>query len=271
MKKSLIVLLVSLLVFTLFLNGCGDINTSSDDELKVLRVGATPLPHAELLEFIKPTLEEQGIKLQIVEFTDYVSPNVALDSKEIDANFFQHVQYMKSFSRERDIEMVSAGKVHIEPLGLYSKSISSIDELKDGAIITIPNDPSNEGRALILLDSEGIIELKADAGLEATENDIISNPKNLVFKPIDAAQLPRSLEDVDAAIINTNYALEAKLNPIKDSILIEGTDSPYANIVAIRPEDTNDEAIKVLIEALQSDEVKGFIEENYNGAIIPAF
>lgn len=271
MKKSITILLVSILAITLSLSGCSSSPTSNDDEIITLKVGATPVPHAELLQFIKPLLEEKGIKLQVVEFTDYVSPNLALDSKEIDANFFQHVPYMEAFARERGFKIVSAGKIHVEPLGLYSRTAKSIHDLKEGSIITIPNDPSNEGRALILLHNHGIIQLKENVGLEATKEDIVSNPKKLVFKPIDAAQLPRSLEDVDAAVINTNYALEAKLNPVKDSLVIEGSESPYVNIIAVRPEDIDREAIKKLVEALQSEEVRDFIEDKYEGAIVPTF
>ncbi|MBB6213935.1 D-methionine transport system substrate-binding protein [Anaerosolibacter carboniphilus] len=281
MKKSILISILGLIILSFVFSGCTPAAPAAEKDVAkdatqetaavTLKVGATPVPHAELLEFVKPLLKEQGIELEIVEFTDYVNPNLALDSKELDANFFQHVPYMDTFSKERGIELVSVGKVHVEPLGLYSKKIKTIDELQDKAVIAIPNDPTNEGRALILLDTAGIIKLKDDAGLEATEKDIAENPKNLVFKPIDAAQLPRTLEDVDASIINTNYALEAGLNPVKDSIIIEGSDSPYANIVTARPDNQNDENIKKLIETLQTPEVKDFIEETYKGAVVPAF
>lgn len=275
MKKNILLIVVGLLVLSLALAGCSTNAPANSKESKtekvVLKVGATPVPHAEILNLIKPKLEEQGIELEIIEFTDYVRPNLALAEKEIDANFFQHVPYMESFAREHNIELVSAAKVHVEPLGLYSKKIKSAEELKDGAVISIPNDPTNEGRALILLESKGYIKLKEDAGLEATEGDLAENPKNLVFKPIDAAQLPRTLDDVDAAVINTNYALEAGLNPSKDALIIEGSESPYANILTIRPDNKDDKNIKALVEALQSDEVREFIEEQYKGAVVPAF
>lgn len=277
MKKNVITLLVSLLVLSLVFTGCAkkeEVATSTDakeNESITLVIGATPVPHTEILEFIKPKLKEEGINLDIKEFTDYVTPNTALADKAIDANFFQHLPYLESFNKERGLDLISAAKVHVEPLGLYSKKIKSIDELKDGSTITIPNDPTNEGRALILLDANGIIKLKDDAGLEATEKDIIENPKNLVFKPIDAALLPRTLDDMDASIINTNYALEGNLNPQKDALVIEGSESPYANIIAIRSEDKNSEKINKLIKVLQSEEVKQFIEEKYKGAIVPAF
>ncbi|TCO74828.1 MetQ/NlpA family ABC transporter substrate-binding protein [Marinisporobacter balticus] len=277
MKKNIVTLLVSLLVLSLVFTGCTkkeEVATSSDakgNESVTLIIGATPVPHTEILEFIKPKLEEEGINLEIKSFTDYVTPNIALSEKEIDANFFQHLPYLEAFNKERGLDLVSAAKVHVEPLGLYSKKIKSVDDLKDGATITIPNDPTNEGRSLILLDANGIIRLKKDAGLEATEKDIVENPKNLVFKPIDAAQLPRTLDDVDVSIINTNYALEGNLNPKKDALIIEGSESPYANIITIRPEDQDSEKIKKLVTVLQSEEVKKFIEEKYNGAIVPAF
>jgi len=273
MKRNVIFVIVGLLVLSLALGGCTSKSApdKTSDRETVLKVGATPVPHAEILNFIKPKLEKEGIKLEVIEFTDYVKPNLALNEKEIDANFFQHVPYMESFARERGIDMISVGKVHVEPLGLYSKKLESIDDLGDGAVIAIPNDPTNEGRALILLEANGIIKLSEEAGLEATEKDIVENPKNIVFKPIDAAQLPRTLEDVDASIINTNYALEAKLNPTKDALIVEGSESPYANVVTVRPEDKDNENIKKLVEALQSEDVKKFIEEKYKGAIVPAF
>lgn len=277
MKRKFLALLVCLLTLSLVSVGCTKKEEASTEdpsqaaEENTLRIGATPVPHTEILKHVEPLLKEEGIQLEILEFTDYVTPNRALADKEIDANFFQHVPYMESFSKEHGIDMVSAGNVHIEPLGLYSKKIKSIDDLKTGSTITLPNDPTNQGRALILLNSKGIIKLKEDAGLKATEKDIAENPKKLVFKPIDAAQLPRTLNDVDASIINTNYALEGQLNPQKDALLIEGSESPYVNIITVRPEDKNNEKITNLVKLLQSDKVKKFIEEKYNGAIVPAF
>lgn len=272
MKKALLVVLSLIAAISLLITGCSSTPAASSTEApKVLKVGATPVPHSELLEFIKPKLAAEGITLEIIEFTDYVNPNLALNSKDLDANFFQHVPYMEAFAREQKMEFVSAGKVHVEPLGLYSEKINSLDDLQDGATIAIPNDPTNEGRSLILLASKGIIKLKEDAGLEATDKDIIENPKNLKFKPIDAAQLPRSLQDVDAAIINTNYALEAKFNPVKDALLLEDSESPYANIVTVRPDNQNSELIQKLIDVLQTEDVKEFISDKYQGAVVPAF
>lgn len=270
MKK----LLVLLSLLALVVVGCGkkeEAKPAEDATSKVIKVGATPVPHSEILNAIKDDLAAKGYTLEVVEFTDYVTPNIALNDGQIDANFFQHVPYMESFAKDKGLKLVSAGKVHVEPLGLYSKKFKSVEELPEGATIAIPNDPSNGGRALILLQSKGLIKLKADAGLEATEADIAENPKKFVFKALEAAQLPRTLQDVDASIINGNYALESKLNPVKDSILLEGADSPYANIVTVVQGHENDEKIKVLVETLQSEKVKKFIAEKYNGGVVPAF
>ncbi|WP_069650693.1 MetQ/NlpA family ABC transporter substrate-binding protein [Caloranaerobacter ferrireducens] len=267
MKKSLILLLIISILGGVILSGC----QSSKEDNNVLKVGATPVPHAQILEVVKNKLKEQGIDLQIIEFTDYVKPNLALAEKEIDANFFQHIPYMNSFAKKNNIDIVSIGAIHVEPLGLYSEKVKSVEELKEGAVIAIPNDPTNCGRALILLEKNGLIKLKENAGLEATEKDIIENPKRFVFKSLEAAQLPRVLKDVDGAVINGNYALEAGLIPTKDAILLEDGDSPYANIVAVRKGEENNPKLKALIKALQSEEVKKFIEKEYNGGVIPAF
>lgn len=237
----------------------------------VLKIGATPVPHAEILEFVKPLLEKENIKLDIVVFNDYVQPNTALADKELDANFFQHKPYLDNFIKERNLELVSLGNVHVEPLGLYSKTIKNIADLKDGCTIAIPNDATNGARALLLLQSNGLIKLKDGAGIEATEKDIAENPKNIKIHPAEAAQLPRILEDVDAAVINTNYALPANLNPTKDALIIEGKDSPYANIIAVRKGDENRPELQKLMEVLNSEDVKKFIQEKYDGAIVPAF
>ncbi|MDF2519646.1 MAG: lipoprotein YaeC family [Clostridia bacterium] len=237
----------------------------------VIKVGATPIPHAELLNFVKPILEKENIKLEIVEFQDYVQPNTALADKELDANFFQHQPYLDSFNKENNQNLISAGAVHVEPLGLYSKTVKNLSELKDGAIIAIPNDPSNASRALLLLQSNGLLKLKDGGSITSTEKDIVENPKNLKIELAEAAQLPRILEDVDAAVINTNYALPANLNPSKDALIIEGKDSPYANIIVVRSGDEARPELKKLVEVLNSAEVKQFIEDKYQGAIVPAF
>lgn len=238
---------------------------------EVLEIGATPLPHAEILEEIKAELLEEGIELEIVEFTDYVAPNLALDDGSIDVNFFQHQPYLDQFSSDHGLDLVSVGAIHVEPIGLYSNSYDDIDDLSEGALIGIPNDPSNEGRALILLHNEGIIELEDPEDLNATPLDIVDNPLNLEFRELEAALLPRSLDDLDGAVINTNYALEADLNPLDDSLIIEGDDSPYSNVIVVRAGDEDDERIQVLLEKLQSDDIREFILEEYEGSVVPVF
>ena len=238
---------------------------------ETLKVGATPVPHAELLEFIKEDLKNDGVELNIIEFTDYVTPNLALSDGDLDANFFQHVPYLTNFSAERKLDLTAAGKVHVEPLGVYSKRHKSIEDLPQNATIAIPNDPTNGGRALILLHNINIIKLKDPTNLNATELDVAENLKNYRFRAIEAAQLPRSLEDVDAAVINGNYALDANLNPLEDSLLIEDEDSPYVNVIAVRGGDENNENIQKLLKALQTDKVKNFIKEKYSGGVVPAF
>lgn len=268
--KKISVLLSLLLVLTIAITGCGAVKEEVK-ETKKLIVAASPLPHAQILNIIKPKLQEKGIELEIKEVTDYVTPNIALNSKEVDANFFQHVPYLDEFSNKNNMTLVSIAKVHVEPIGAYSQKIKSIDELKDGAVVAIPNDPSNEGRALLLLQSQGLIKLKSANALTQTPKDIAKNPKNLQFKELEAAQLPRVLQDVDFAIINTNIALEADLNPAQDAIFIEGKDSPYANILVARPDNKDDANIQELVKLLNSQEVKQFIEEEYKGSIVPAF
>lgn len=265
--KNIKFVLIGLLVVALFA-GCG--KTVETEEL-VLKVGATPVPHAEILEIIKDDLAEEGIKLEVVEFTDYVTPNLALNDGEIDANFFQHAPYLESFNKDHDLSLISVGTVHVEPLGLYSDKFDSVEALEKGATIAIPSDAVNGGRALILLASNGLIKLADDAGLEATDKDIVENINEYVFKSIEAAQLPRVLVDVDAAVINGNYAIEAGLNPLEDGLIVEGPESPYANIVTVNGDKANDEVIGKLLNALQSEEVETFITEKYEGSVIPAF
>lgn len=262
MKK----LLILSLVLALFAFGC-----EKEADPTVIKVGATPVPHAELLNLVKEDLQEKGYTLEIVEFTDYVTPNIALSDGNIDANFFQHVPYLEEFAAEHNLDLTSIGTIHVEPLGLYSEKYTSIDDLEEGAVIAIPSDSVNGGRALILLENKGLITLKEDAGLKATEKDIVKNPKNLVFKAVEAAQLPRVLEDVDAGIINGNYALEAGLKPAEDALILEGAESPYANIVTVRSGDENNEALLALVAALQTEKVKSYIEENYGGGVVEAF
>lgn len=239
----------------------------------VLKVAATAVPHAEILQFVKPQLQAQGVDLQVREFSDYIQPNAAVEDKQLDANFFQHQPYLDSYNKDRksSLVLVPNGKIHVEPFGAYSHKIKDIKALKDGAVVAIPNDPSNAGRALLLLQKQGLIELKDPKNITATPIDIVKNPKKLKFRELEAALLPRALADVDLALINTNYAIEAKLNPTKDALFIEGADSPYTNIITARADRANDPLIQKLVKALRTPEVKKFILEKYKGAVVPAF
>ena len=236
-----------------------------------LSVAATPVPHAELLEFVKPALAEQGVELDVKVFTDYVQPNIQVDQKRLDANFFQHQPYLDEFNDGRGTNLVTVAGIHVEPFGAYSNKISSLDDLQEGAVVAIPNDPTNGGRALLLLQKAGLITLEDESKITATPRDIAENPKDLDFKELEAATLPRILGQVDVALINTNYALEAGLNPTEDALIIEGADSPYVNILVARPDNKDSEAMQKLAAALQSDAVKDFIMEKYEGAVVPAF
>jgi D-methionine transport system substrate-binding protein len=238
---------------------------------KELKVAATPVPHAQMLEFIKPELKAQGIDLFIVIADDYNMPNRALANKEIDANFFQHIPFMDEQIKQFHYPIESIAKIELEPMGIYSKKIQSLSDLTENAKIAIPNDPTNEGRALLLFQDHGFIELDNSSNLQATILNISKNPKNLQFIEVDAAMIPRSLEDVDAAAINTNYAFEAGLSPLKDALALETKNSPYANVLAIRIEDENRPDIQALKKALTSEKMKQFILEEYKGAVLPAF
>lgn len=240
-------------------------------QAETLSVAATPVPHAELLEFVKPDLAAQGVELDIKVFTDYVQPNQQVIDGQIDSNFFQHQPYLDSFNKEHGSDLVSVGLVHVEPFGAYSQKIKDVSELKDGALVALPNDPSNGARALLLLQREGLIQLKDPDNILATARDIAENPKKLKFKELEAATLPRILPDVDMALINTNYALEAGLNPTEDALFIEDKESPYANLVATTAAKKDDPAIAKLVQALQTDKVRDYILEHYQGAIVPAF
>lgn len=240
-------------------------------ETTVLRVGASTLPHAPILEFVKPMLAEEGIELQIIEFSDYVLPNLALGNGEIDANFFQHVPYMEDFAANHRLSLTWTEKVFIAPIGLYSRKVDSIDELPRGARIAIPNDVTNGGRALVLLAEAGLLELREGVGSAATVFDIVSNPMNFRFLELEAPLLPRALDEVDAAFINQTYALEANLKPTEDAILLEGAESPYANVVAARTDNADDPAIQKLGEVLTRPEVREFILEYFDGSLVPTF
>ncbi|ATN09474.1 methionine ABC transporter substrate-binding protein [Pseudomonas sp. FDAARGOS_380] len=236
-----------------------------------LVVAATPIPHAEILELIKPTLAKEGVDLQIKVFTDYVQPNVQVAEKRLDANYFQTLPYLENFNKGKGTNLVTVVGVHVEPFGGYSKKIKKIEDLKDGATVAIPNEGSNSGRALLLLQKAGVITLKDPTNALATPKDIASNPKNLKFKELESALLPRVLDQVDLDLINTNYALEAGLNPAKDALIIEDAKSPYVNFLVARPDNKDSDAIQKLAKALTSPEVKAFIDKKYNGAVVPAF
>lgn len=280
--KKLFIAAVSLLMLCFAFAGCGgtdgDAAKGAGDAKdasvagKTLKVGATAVPHAEILEVVQPILEKEGIKLDIVEFSDYVQPNLALNDKELDANFFQHEPYLLDFIGEhKGLKLKSAAGIHIEPIGIYSKKITDLGELPDGASIAIPNDPTNGGRALLLLEKAGLLKLKDGVNEKATVQDITENPKNIKLQEVEAAQVPRTLDDVDAAVINTNYAMQVNLVPTKDALFIEDSTSPYVNIIAVREGDENRPEIQALIKAIKSDEVKNFINEKYKGAVVPAF
>lgn len=241
-------------------------------DANVLTVGATPEPHAAMLNLIAEDLAKEGLSLKVVEFTDYVTPNEAVESGQIDANFFQHVPYMESFNKEKGFHLVSVGGTHVEPLALYSKKYKSFEALPQGATIAIPNDPTNEGRALLLLQSAGLISINEKAGLTATPIDITKNDKKINFKEIEAASLPRVLDDVDGAVINGNYALPAGLTANRDGLLVEGADSPYVNIVTVKAGNEADPRIAKLMKALRSEKVKEWIKTKYpDGDVVATF
>lgn len=295
MKRRLIVLALALCLL-LGLAACGGNDTADDSTAnntttgnnaadntadsgdtadgKVITVGATPAPHAEILEVAKEVLAEEGYTLDIVEFDDYIMPNDAVEEGELDANYFQHITYMNQFNEDNGYHLVSVGSIHYEPFGLYAGKTASIEELADGAQVAIPNDATNGGRALLLLEQEGLITLKEGAGITATVNDIVDNPKNLEIVELEARLLPDSLKDVDLAVINGNYAIDAGLK-ISDALAIESAEgeaaTAYANVLTVKEGNENDEGVQALLAALESDEVRTFIEETYDGAVVPLF
>jgi D-methionine transport system substrate-binding protein len=238
---------------------------------QTIRIGATPGPHAQLLEAVRPLLEPQGIELEILEFSDYVVPNEALASGDLDANSFQHQPYLDNQIADRGYEIESVATTVNFPIGIYSEELDSIDALPDGATIGIPNDPTNGGRVLLLLEANGLLGLREGVGVAASVADIVDNPKNLQIVEIDAAQLPRALPDVDAAGINTNYAEQAGLDPVNDPILRENAEGPYVNVIAVRSEDRNEPWVAALVEAYQSDEIRDFVETTFNGAVLASW
>ncbi len=288
MKKTFSLLLAGALSLSL-LAGCGSkgaaqssaaststggASASTSLEGTTLKVGATPAPHAEILEVVKDILADQGITLEIVSFNDYIQPNTAVESGDLDANYFQHITYMNDFNQANGTHLVDAADVHYEPFGLYAGKTTSLDALADGAQVAVPNDATNEARALLLLQQEGLITLKEGAGLTATKADIAENPKNLDIVELEAAQVPSRLGDVDLAVINGNYALGAGLK-VADALAIESADGEaakaYVNVLAVKEGRENDPAIQALAAALTSDTVKTYIEDTYQGAVVPVF
>lgn len=267
--KKITAILLTIAAIALLLTGCGKTSDS-----KTLKIGASVTPHAEILKVAKEILAEEGITLDIVEYNDYVIPNTATESGELLANYFQHQPYLTDFNAENKTHLVSVAAIHYEPFGIYPGKTTSLEELPDGATIAIPNDGTNEARALYLLEAQGLIELKDGVGFTATVLDIASNPKNLVIREIEAAQIPRSLADVDLGIINGNYAIQAGLK-VADTLAVEDKNSEaaqtYANIVVVKEGNENNEAIQALMKALKSDKVKNYILETYAGAVIPIF
>ncbi|HIX90280.1 MAG TPA: MetQ/NlpA family ABC transporter substrate-binding protein [Candidatus Agathobaculum pullicola] len=279
MKKKIAALLAGALCLSA-LAACGGGNDAqssaggaSDD--KTITVGASPTPHAEILNAAKDVLAEEGWTLNVVEFTDYVQPNTALVDGDLDANYFQHIPYLNNFNKENNADLVSAIEMHYEPFGIYPGKTATLDALADGATVAVPNDGSNETRALLLLQDAGLIKLKdgIDPTSDATKLDIVENPKNLDIQEIAAEQLPRSLQDVDLAVINGNYALQADLNAKEDSLITENPEyaKVYVNVVACRNGDENSDKIQALQKALQSDAVKQFIDDTYKGAVVAVF
>lgn len=291
MKKLLALTLA--LVLCLGLAACGGTGTGTDTnadtssdtdtngdaaangETVTLTVGATPNPHAEILAQVKDDLAAEGIDLVVKEYSDYVVPNTAVEEGDLDANYFQHTPYMEKSNEEKGTHLVSVGKIHYEPMGIYPGTTKTLEELPDGATIAVPNDTTNEARALQLLAAQGLIELKEDAGLNATPNDITSNPKNLQFKELEAAMLPQTASEVDLSVINSNFAMEGGMNPATDALASEDADSEaaqtFANIIAVKEGHENDPAIQALVKALQSDKVKEYIEKTYSGAVVAVF
>ena len=238
---------------------------------KPLKIGVTGGPHAQIFEVVKKVAEKDGLKIQVIEFSDYVQPNAALASGDLDANSYQHKPYLDQQVKDRGYKFVSAGYTVNFPIGIYSKKIKSLNDLKQGAKFGIPNDPTNGGRVLLVLQEKGLIKLRPEAGLKATPLDVIDNPKKIKFVELDAAQLPRSLDDLDASAINTNFALSAGLNPGKDAIAQEGAKSPYVNLIAVREADKDKPWVTKLVKAYQSEEVRKFIQTEFKGSVLPGF
>ncbi|HMM21780.1 MAG TPA: MetQ/NlpA family ABC transporter substrate-binding protein [Selenomonadales bacterium] len=274
MKKFASVLAIAGLAAVLVAGCGGDPKAGPAPEAvgkKSIKVGVTAGPHAEIMEAVKTVAAKDGLDIQIVEFSDYMTPNIALNQGDIDANSYQHQPWLDNQIKDRNYEIVSIGKTVIFPMGIYSKKVKNISELSNGATVAIPNDPSNGGRALLILEKANLIKLKPGAGIKATVADIADNPKNVNIKELDAAQIPRSLDDLDAAAINTNYAMVAGLVPTRDAIALEDADSPYANLIAVRTKDKDDPVFQKLLKAYRSPEVKQWVEEKYKGSFVPTW
>lgn len=278
LKKALALALTGAVLVGAFA-GCGAKKDSGDKkETKKIVIGASPSPHADILKVAKKELKKEGYELEIKEYSDYVQPNTALESGDLDANYFQHKPYLDDFNKQKKTHLVSAGTIHYEPFGIFpgkTKTLKALKALKNGATVAVPNDTTNEARALLLLQDQGLIKLKDGAGLTATKKDIVENKKDLAIKEIEAAQIPRSLKDVDIAVVNGNYALEAGLKVNKDALATEDADSigakTYGNVVAVKKGNEKTDATKALIKALKSDTVKKYINDKYDGAVVPLF
>ncbi len=275
MKKFLALALAVVLAVGVAACSSNDTTADTTTETVTIKVGASPAPHAEILEAVKETLAAEGYELDIVEYNDYIIPNTATESGELDANYFQHQPYLTDFNEQNGTHLVSVASIHYEPFGIYAGKTASLEELADGATIAVPNDGTNEARALMLLQAQGLITLKEDAGFTATILDIESNPKNLDIKEIEAAQLPRSLQDVDMAVINGNYAIEAGLNAGTDALAVEDANSEaaqtYANILVVKEGNEGNEGVQALAKALQSEAIREFMNTTYEGAVLPIF
>lgn len=268
LKKAITVSAACVLGMALF-TGCGA-DTAKDNTAKadIIKVGVTAGPHAEIMDEVKKVAEKRGMKVEVIEFSDFVQPNMALDNGEIQISSHQHEPFLNHQIAERGYKLTPVAKTVIYPMGIYSKKIKRIDEIKDGAVVPIPNDPTNGGRALKVLEQAGLITLRDGVGYEAMVVDIVSNPKNLVIQEMEAAQITRALEDVDFAVVNTNYAIGAGFVPMKDALVLESSDSPYVNLIVVRTQDKDAEYVKQFIEAYHSDEVKTFINDHFQGSVI---
>lgn len=267
MKKRLLILFIALI----FIISCGSDKGKGNENKEKLKVAATAIPAGEVLEAVKDDLANEGVDMEIVIFNDYIQPNKVLQSKEVDANLFQHVPYMENFGKKHGFEMAAVGKIYLPTLALYSKKIKNIDELKEGDTILLPNDPTNLARSLILLDKGGIIKLKDNKKADSTLADIVENPKNIKFEELSAEQLAPRLPEVAASIVNSSFALDAGLSYKEDGILAEDKDSPYANALVTLKGNENDPRVQKLLKVLQSEKVRRFIEEKYKDVIIPVF